>query len=74
MGDVVRLRLIVQAAIAFAVLGAATYLAAVGRLSPDATVALYGAAIGAVGSGAVGGTRAPPPAAPASNGNGGGTS
>jgi hypothetical protein len=50
--------LIVQASLAFAVLSAATYLAAVGRLSADAVVALYGAALGAVGSGAVGGTRA----------------
>lgn len=69
MGDVVRLRLIVQGGIAFAVLGAATYLAAVGRLSPDAVVALYGASIGAVGSGAVGGTRAAPPPPP-TNGTG----
>lgn len=56
-GDIDRLRLIAQGAIATAVLGGATYLAAEGVISEPSIVALFSAALGAVGAGAVGGSR-----------------
>lgn len=54
-----RVRLLVQAVIAAIVLGGATYLAAAKIIDSGAIIALYGAALGAVGGGAVGGTRTP---------------
>lgn len=55
-----RVRLIAQAVIAATVLGGATYLAAARIIDSGAVIALYGAALGAVGGGAVGAAaRAP---------------
>lgn len=51
------MRLLVQAVIAAIVLGGATYLAAAKIIDSGAIIALYGAALGAVGGGAVGGVR-----------------
>jgi len=59
-----RVRLVVQAVLALAVLGGATYLTHTGQIDGQALVALYGAALGAVGSGAVGGTRSTAAPAP----------
>lgn len=52
-----KLRLTVQGTIAVVVLGGATFLGYVGAISSEAIVALYSAALGAVGAGAVGGIR-----------------
>lgn len=52
-----RVRLTVQATIAAIVLGGATFLAYERIIDSGAIIALYGAALGAVGGGAVGGTR-----------------
>ncbi len=57
MDTIDRVRLVVQAVLALAVLGGATYLTHTGQIDGQALVALYGAALGAVGSGAVGGVR-----------------
>lgn len=46
-----RVRLLVQAVIAAIVLGGATYLAAARIIDSGAVIALYGAALGAVGGG-----------------------
>ena len=59
-----RQRLIVQGSLAFGVLAGATFLALVEHvITSDAVVGLYSVALGAVGAGAVGGSRAsaPPP-------------
>lgn len=66
MHDITRLRLIVQGVIALGVLGSCTYLGVTGVLDSEAISVLYGAALGAVGAGAVGGVRANTP----TNGNG----
>ena len=55
-----RVRLVMQAIIAVVVLGGATYLAAAKLIDSGAIIALYGAALGALGGGAVGGGRQAP--------------
>lgn len=52
-----RVRLLVQAVIAAIVLGGATYLAAARIIDSGAVIALYGAALGAVGGGVTLGQR-----------------
>jgi len=45
-----RLQLVVQGVLVMAVVGAATYLGAIGVLDSDALAVLFGSAIGAVGT------------------------
>lgn len=54
--DIDKLRLIVTSAIAVGVLAGATFLTFSNKLDSAAAVALYGAAIGAVGTGVRGGS------------------
>lgn len=57
LADVDRLRLAIQALLALAVLGGATFLGATAVIEGESVVALYSVALGAVGAGAVGGAR-----------------